>query len=47
VVEEIGYLRGMLGEFEPSLQINFGGMKDAEAFRTLELWGTHVLPRLN
>ncbi len=47
VVEEIAYLRGMLGEFEPSLQINFGGMKDAEAFRTLELWGKHVLRHWN
>ncbi len=45
VIEEISYLRGMLGEFEPSLQINFGGMKDAEAFRTLELWGKYILPR--
>ena len=47
VVEEINYLRGVLGEFEPSLQINFGGMGDGDAFRTLELWGKHVLPRLN
>ena len=45
VVEEILYLRGMLGEFEPSLQINFGGLCDGEAFRTLELWGKYVLPR--
>ncbi|MGH7770901.1 MAG: hypothetical protein ACREQA_01540 [Candidatus Binatia bacterium] len=45
VVEEIHYLRRMLGEFEPSLQINFGGMSDAEAFQTLELWGKYVIPR--
>ncbi len=46
-MEEITYLRRLLGEFEPSLQISFGGTKDAEAFRTLEPWGKRILPRLN
>jgi hypothetical protein len=27
------------------MQINFGGIKDREAFRTLELFAAHVLPR--
>lgn len=45
VVAELQYLRSVLGEHEPSLQINFGGLSDAEAFRTLELWGEHVMPR--
>ena len=33
------------GPIEPSMQINFGGSKDAEAFRTLELIATKVFPR--
>jgi alkanesulfonate monooxygenase SsuD/methylene tetrahydromethanopterin reductase-like flavin-dependent oxidoreductase (luciferase family) len=32
------------GPIEPSMQINFGGSKDAEAFRTLELLAAKVLP---
>jgi alkanesulfonate monooxygenase SsuD/methylene tetrahydromethanopterin reductase-like flavin-dependent oxidoreductase (luciferase family) len=35
-----------LGVVEPSMQINFGGSSDAEAFRTLELLATKVMPRL-
>lgn len=45
VVEQVAYLRSVLGEFEPSLQINFGGMSDREAFRTVELFATQVAPR--
>ena len=33
------------GPIEPSMQVNFGGSKDAEAFRTLELLATRVFPR--
>jgi natural product biosynthesis luciferase-like monooxygenase protein len=33
------------GPIEPSMQINFGGSKDAEAFRTLELLAAKVFPR--
>ena len=33
------------GPVEPSMQINFGGSKDAEAFRTLELLAAKVFPR--
>jgi hypothetical protein len=29
---------------EPSMQINFGGSKDEEAFRTLELFASRVMP---
>jgi hypothetical protein len=29
---------------EPSMQIKFGGIGDAEACRTLELFGTRVMP---
>jgi len=33
------------GPIEPSMQVNFGGSKDAEAFRTLELLAAKVFPR--
>lgn len=46
VAAELSYLRGILGEFEPSMQINFGGMPEREAFRTLELFATEVVPRV-
>jgi len=32
------------GVIEPSMQINFGGSKDEEAFRTLELFASGVMP---
>jgi alkanesulfonate monooxygenase SsuD/methylene tetrahydromethanopterin reductase-like flavin-dependent oxidoreductase (luciferase family) len=35
----------VFGEIEPSLQVNFGGMEDGEAFRTLELLANQVMPR--
>jgi alkanesulfonate monooxygenase SsuD/methylene tetrahydromethanopterin reductase-like flavin-dependent oxidoreductase (luciferase family) len=35
------------GEIEPSMQINFGGSRDEEAFRTLELIATNVMPRFD
>ncbi len=43
----IGQLRACVDTFgvvEPSMQINFGGTKDEEAFRTLELFATGVMP---
>lgn len=46
VAEEVRYLCQHLGEFEPSMQINFGGMADDAAFRTLELFAQEVVPRL-
>jgi len=33
------------GPVEPSMQINFGGIKERGAFRTLELFAKHVMPR--
>jgi len=33
------------GRIEPSMQINFGGSTDQEAFRTLELFASQVMPR--
>lgn len=38
---------GAFGEIEPSMQINFGGASDEEAFRTLELFAAQVMPRFN
>ena len=35
------------GAIEPSMQISFGGSKDEEAFRTLELMASKVMPRFN
>jgi len=43
----IGQLRACIDTFgmiEPSMQINFGGSKDEEAFRTLELFASRVMP---
>jgi alkanesulfonate monooxygenase SsuD/methylene tetrahydromethanopterin reductase-like flavin-dependent oxidoreductase (luciferase family) len=45
VVEQVQYTRDVLGEIEPSLQINFGGIGDREAFRTLELFASRALLR--
>jgi natural product biosynthesis luciferase-like monooxygenase protein len=45
VVEQLRYHRDVFGEFEPSMQVNFGGIGDAEALRTLELFASGVMPR--
>jgi natural product biosynthesis luciferase-like monooxygenase protein len=47
VAEQLQFQRDMFGEHEPSMQINFGGMSEREAFRTLELFAAHVMPRFN
>jgi alkanesulfonate monooxygenase SsuD/methylene tetrahydromethanopterin reductase-like flavin-dependent oxidoreductase (luciferase family) len=47
VVEQLRYHRQIFGEHEPSMQINFGAMSEREAFRTLELFAAHVMPRFN
>jgi natural product biosynthesis luciferase-like monooxygenase protein len=44
VIEQLRYHVDVFGEFEPSLQINFGGIIDAEAERTLELLARRVMP---
>ena len=44
VVERIRYHRTLFGEHEPSLQINFGGMSEPDATRTLERLAAHVMP---
>ena len=45
VVEQLQFQIEAFGEIEPSMQINFGGMSDEEAFRTLELFATRVMPK--
>jgi natural product biosynthesis luciferase-like monooxygenase protein len=45
VIEQIEFNRNLMGEHEPSMQINFGGISEREAFRTLELFASAVMPR--
>ncbi|MGH7796418.1 MAG: LLM class flavin-dependent oxidoreductase [Candidatus Binatia bacterium] len=45
VIEQIEFNRDLIGDHEPSMQINFGGIKEREAFRTIELFAAHVMPR--
>ena len=45
VIEQLAYQREVFGEIEPSLQVNFGGIGDAEAFRTLDLLADRIMPK--
>jgi len=45
VIEQLQYHVDVFGDFEPSIQINFGGIADKEALRTLELFAAHVMPK--
>ena len=45
VVDQVAMVREAFGEVEPSLQMNFGGMSEREAFCTLELFATRVMPK--
>ena len=47
VVEQLAYQIEAFGEIEPSMQINFGGLGEAEAIRTLELFADRVMPRFS
>jgi alkanesulfonate monooxygenase SsuD/methylene tetrahydromethanopterin reductase-like flavin-dependent oxidoreductase (luciferase family) len=45
VAEQVGKcMESFDGPIEPSMQINFGGSSDDEAFRTLELLASGVMP---
>jgi natural product biosynthesis luciferase-like monooxygenase protein len=44
VVEQVEHMRGLFGEHEPSLQVTFGGISDAEALRTIELFARQIMP---
>lgn len=45
VVEQVRFNLDLLGEHEPSMQINFGGITEREAKRTLELFASRVMPK--
>jgi alkanesulfonate monooxygenase SsuD/methylene tetrahydromethanopterin reductase-like flavin-dependent oxidoreductase (luciferase family) len=45
VIEQVEFNRELIGEHEPSMQINFGGINEPEAFRTVELFAARVMPR--
>jgi alkanesulfonate monooxygenase SsuD/methylene tetrahydromethanopterin reductase-like flavin-dependent oxidoreductase (luciferase family) len=45
VIEQMEFNRNLIGEHEPSMQINFGGINEGDAFRTLELFAARVMPR--
>jgi len=47
VAQQIRDCVDAFGPIEPSMQISFGGSKDDEAFRTLELMASKVFPRFN
>jgi natural product biosynthesis luciferase-like monooxygenase protein len=47
VVQQVRACAASFGVIEPSMQINFGGSSDAEAFRTLELFASQVMPSFN
>jgi alkanesulfonate monooxygenase SsuD/methylene tetrahydromethanopterin reductase-like flavin-dependent oxidoreductase (luciferase family) len=44
VIEQIARIRDVFGEVEPSMQINFGGIPEHDAMRTLELFASRVMP---
>ena len=44
VIEQVEFNRNLIGEHEPSMQINFGGINERDAFRTLELFAARVMP---
>jgi alkanesulfonate monooxygenase SsuD/methylene tetrahydromethanopterin reductase-like flavin-dependent oxidoreductase (luciferase family) len=45
VAEQFAYTRELFGDAEPSIQVNFGNLTEADGRRTLELLAAHVLPR--
>ena len=47
VIDQVRFTREIFGEVEPSMQINFGGIVEDEAARTLELFAKHVMPRFS
>jgi alkanesulfonate monooxygenase SsuD/methylene tetrahydromethanopterin reductase-like flavin-dependent oxidoreductase (luciferase family) len=47
VLGQVERMRGLFGEHEPSLQVTFGGISDAEALRTVELVARHVMPAVS
>jgi alkanesulfonate monooxygenase SsuD/methylene tetrahydromethanopterin reductase-like flavin-dependent oxidoreductase (luciferase family) len=44
VIPQVRRMRELFGEHEPSLQVTFGGISDAAALRTLDLFARHIMP---
>jgi hypothetical protein len=44
VVGQVAHMRQLYGEYEPSPQVTFGGITDADALRTVELLARGVMP---
>jgi natural product biosynthesis luciferase-like monooxygenase protein len=44
VIQQVAHMRELFGEHEPSLQVTFGGISDAEAMRTVELFAQRIMP---
>ena len=44
VIEQLRASADRFGPVEPSMHINFGGATEEESMRTLELFGTKVMP---
>ena len=47
VIEQVKRMRELFGEHEPSMQVTFGGITDAEALRTIELFARDIVPAFN
>ncbi|HEY7065345.1 MAG TPA: LLM class flavin-dependent oxidoreductase [Chloroflexota bacterium] len=45
VAEQFAYTRELFGDAEPSVQVNFGNLSEADGRRSLELLAQYVLPR--
>ena len=45
IVRQLQYLYEVFGDVEPSFQVNFSMISDAQATRTLELFARDVMPR--
>ena len=44
VVAQVARMRELYGDYEPSLQVTFGGITDAEAVRSIDLLAREVMP---
>ena len=44
VIEQVKRMRERFGEHEPSIQVTFGGIGDAEALRTVDLSAHCIMP---
>jgi natural product biosynthesis luciferase-like monooxygenase protein len=47
VIEQVAFILDVFGDVEPSMQINFGGIPEGEAMRTLDLFASRVMPKFS